>query len=234
VLEAGKKLRHLIQFTTGEPTSDLTYTLYNQDGDVVLTETVPIISGQLSYTVEIPAGSNTLSKPLFEQMTLEWEYDTATEAVIDDFKYTIHLPIVFPVSNQGVRDMLGVNSDELPDEDISLFEGYMYFRELAGEDTDLSVYEDTGDFDSFRITKAIEAATALLVFSTLQVRLPKKYDSGTSSYERWTTIDWASLNGELGAKLSLGLEVANINAELWPVIDIFRLSDVGTDAITGE
>jgi hypothetical protein len=234
VLEAGKKFRHLIQFTSGQPTSDLTYTLYNQDGDVVLTETAPIIDGQLSYIIEIPAGSNTLSKPLFEQMTLEWEYDTATEAITDSITYTLHLPIGFPVSKTGVRDLLGVDSEELPDDEINLFEGFLQFRELVGEDADLAAYQDAGDFDSFRITKAIEAATALMVFPTLQVRLPKRYDSGTSSYERWNNINWEALQTDIFAKMTLGVETIDPEYELWPTIDIFVLSDVGTDPITGE
>lgn len=234
MLEAGKKLRHLIQFTSGQPTSDLVYTLYNQDGGTVLTETVPISSGQLSYTIEIPAGSNTITKPLFEQMTLEWEYDTATEAVNDSFTYTLHRPIDFPVSHEGVRDMLGVSREELPDDEIKLFEGYLAFREIVGEAADLTPYENGGDFNTFRVAKAIEAATALSIFPTLQIRLPKKYDSGTSSYERWNTIDWGALQAEITNKLSLGVELVNVEAELWPTIDIFVLSDVGPDPITGE
>lgn len=234
MLEAGKKLRHLIQFSSGQPTSDLTYTLYNQDGGVVLTETAPIINGQVSYTIEIPAGSNSLTKPLFEQMRLEWEYDTATEAITDSFEYVLHAPIGFPVSKQGVRDMLGVNSEELPDEDVDLFQGYLSFRQLVGDTADLTPYLNAGNADTYRISKAIEAATALNLFPSLQLRLPKKYDSGTSSYERWTSIDWESLHGSISSILTTGATVVNIDVELWPTIDIFVLSDVGPDPITGE
>lgn len=233
MLEAGKKLRHLVQFTSGQPTSDLTYTLYNQDGSIALTETAPIIDGQVSYIIEIPAGSNSLTTPLFEQKRLEWEYDTATEAVSDSLTYVLHAPIGFPVSNEGVRDMLGVDKDELPDEQIDLFQGYMAFRQLVNE-ADLSTYQNSGDLDSYRISKAIEAATALLVFPSLQVRLPKKYDSGTSSYERWTNIDWDGLNSSITGVLMTGAGILISDDDLYPTLDIFVLSDVGTDAITGE
>lgn len=236
MLEAGKKLRHLIQFSSGQPTSDFTYTLYNQDGVVVLTETTPILDGQVSYTIEIPAGSNSLSKPLFEQMRLEWEYDTATEAVTDSFQYVLHAPIGFPVSKQGVRDMLGVNDEELPDDEIDLFQGYLSFRQLVGDTMDLTPYVEAGDLDTYRISKAIEASTALLVFPSLQIRLPKKYDSGTSSYERWTAIDWEALQGSISGILMTGAAIINLDLDdtLYPTIDIFVLSDVGPDPITGE
>ena len=233
MLEAGKKFRHLVQFTSGQPTSDLTYTLYNQDGGVVLTETAPILAGDVSYLIEIPAGSNSLSKPMMEKMSLEWEYVTATEAVSDSISYVIHAPINFPVSNEGVRNLLGVDSEELEDNDINLFEGYMAFRQMVGSDVDLTPYETAGDFDTFQITKAIEAATALRIFPTIQLRLPRKYDSGTSSYERWNSIDWAAMSAELTSILYGGLELLDPDIEIMPVIDIFGLSVRGPDPITG-
>lgn len=233
MLESGSKFRHLVQFTSGQPTSDFTYTLYNQDGDVVLTETTPITLGQLSYVIEIPAIDNVISKPLFEKMRLEWEYDTADDAVSDSLTYTLHAPIGFPVTSEGVRDMLGVSDEELPDSDINLFEGFIAFRELIGTDIDLSFYQGTGDIDTFRIAKAIEASTALQLFPSLQIRLPKKYDSGTSSYERWNSIDWDLLRSEIANRVGIALALVNPSVELWPTIDIFVLSDVGTDAITG-
>lgn len=232
--EAGKKFRYLVQFTSGQPTSDLTYTLYNQDGTVILTEVVPIIVGQLSEIIEIPGGSNALSKPLFEKMTLEWEYDTATEAIIDSVSYIIHLPIGFPVSEEGVRNLLGVDVEELPDEDVELFNGFMSFLKLVGSDVDLTAFIDSGDYDSYQITKAIEAATALALLSSLQIRLPRKYDSGTSSYERWNTIDWEGLAAELYGYLQIGVVIVLPDYELWPDLDIFVLSDRGPDQITGE
>lgn len=232
--QAGKKFRHLVQFLSGEPTSDLTYTLYRQDGSAVLTETAPISQGQLSYLITIPAGSNSLLEPLFEPMTLEWEYTTATEAVDDSLTYVIHAPIGFSATTEGVRALLGVNDEELEDREIRLFEGYMAFRRYIGEDVDLATYETDGSFDGYQLTKAIEAATALTILPTLQVRLPRKYDSGTSAYERWNNIDWATLRAELESHLTVALELVDPTAELYPVVDIFVLSDRGPDPITGE
>lgn len=233
MIEAGKKFRHLVSFASGQPTGDLTYTLYDQDGDTVLTDTVSISSGQLSYTITIPGVNNTLSKPLFETMTLEWEYDTATEAISENISYVIHDPIGFPVTKDGVRAMLGVTDEEVPDKDISLFEGYINFLNLIGNDTDLSSYKTSGDYDSYQITKAIEASAALLIFPSIQIRLPKIYDSGTSSYERWTTINWEALLNELTEKLYDGAQIVDSSIEIFPEIDIFVLSDRGVDPITG-
>lgn len=234
MIEAGKRFRHLVMFDTGEPTSDLTYTLKRSDGTVILTETVPVSQGQLSYVIEIPAGSNSLVAPLFEELTLEWDYTTATEAIDESLSYIIHASIGFPATNKGVRDLLGVNDEELPDNEINLFEGYMAFRNYIGEDIDLTPYEDDGSFDAFKIKKAIEAATALAVFNTIQIRLPKKYDSGTSSYERWNSVDWEAMKATLEAHIAAAYELLDPTADVYPLVDIFVLSDRGPDAITGE
>lgn len=235
MLEAGKKFRHLIQFSAGQPTSDLTYTLKNQAGDVVVTDTVAISSGQLSYLVEISADDNVLSTgALFEKMTLEWEYTTSTQAIDDSISYLLHIPIGFPVSHEGVRSLLGVNDEELPDSEINLFEGYLAFLTLVGETADLTPYASTGSLATYNVAKAIEACAALSVFPTLQIRLPRKYDSGTSSYERWNSIDWAALAGSLDELLGVGVEIVVPDFSYYDNTAIFVLSDRGPDAITGE
>lgn len=234
MLEAGKKFRHLIQFENGEPTSNLDYTLYNSTGQAIVTASVAIASGRVSYLIDIPAEHNSVTPGnLFESRKLEWEYVTNSDVVSDSISYHIRPPINFPVSDDGVRNLLGVDSDELSDKDIDLFSGYIYFRELIGENADLGIYENAGDMNAYRIARAIEAATALQIFPTLQIRLPRKYDSGTSAYERWNTINWQGLQAELGAILTRGLQTVNAEFELWPTIEIFQLSDRGPDAITG-
>ena len=233
MLEAGKKFRHLVQFNSGQPTSAFVYTLYNQDGDVVLTDSVTIPVGQLSYLIQIPAVNNVLSKPLFEKMVIEWEYTTATEAVDGSISFIIHLPIGFPVDPSNVRNLLGVDEEELPDDDIKLFEGFMAFKQRLAADADLTPYIESGDLNSFTVAKAIEAATALLLFPTLQIRLPRKYDSGTSAYERWNNIDWESLAAELEALIGAGLVVITPEYDFYSDTAIFVLSDRGPDAITG-
>lgn len=231
--EAGKKFSHLVQFNHGQPVGNFTYTLYNQNGAVVTNGTSPVSIGQLSYVISLTGANNTMTKPLFEQMRLEWEYTTVTQVVAESLIYQIHAPIGFPVSQDEVRNMLGVNEDELPDSDIDLLGGFLYFRQLVGEDVDLATYQNSGTFTSYKITKAIEASTALMLFPTMQIRLPRKYDSGTSSYERWTNIDWAALQAEISEKLNVGLTLVNVDFEYWQTLDIFGLSVPGPDPITG-
>lgn len=233
MLESGKAFRHLVQFLSGEPTSDLTYTLYNQDGGVVVTNTLTIPANSVSYVIEITGAQNTLTKPLIEKMRLEWSYNTSTEAILDEITYLIHLQIPFAVTQEGVREMLGVNSEELPDDEIDFLTAYVDFRQQVGDDTDLSSFENAGNIDSYRITKSIEAAAAMNVLSTLQIRLPRKYDSGTSSYERWNTIDWEGLAAKISDKFIDGILAVDPDYEPFPIITIFGLSDRGADPITG-
>ena len=233
MIEAGTGFRQLVQFLSGEPTTDFTYTLYNEAGGVVVTNTVTIPTGSVSYTIEITGAQNAITNPLFETMRLEWSYDTAEEAILDSVKYTVYAAIAFPADQDAVREFLGVNADELPDHEIDILKGYVKFRSEIGDTTDLSAYEGAGTFDSYRITKAIEAATALLLLPTLQIRLPKKYDSGTSSYERWTTMDWDALAAKISDAFNDGILVVDPAYEPFPIIEIFGLSVRDADPITG-
>lgn len=232
-MESGSGLKHLVLFKKGQPASDITYNLYDQLGSILFTGSAPIALGQLSYLIEIDGSSNVLSLPLFEQMTLEWTYTTDTELVKENYKYRLHAPINFSVSIESVRNLLGVDPEELPDEEIDLFSGYLSFLSLLPNGVDLSEYENAGTLDSYKIAIGIEAAAALEIFPTLQIRLPKKYNSGSSEYERWTNVDWEALKAQLNSKMVAGLTIVNPNLELFPIINIFGVSDPDVDAVTG-
>jgi len=232
-METGTDLKHLVLFEKGQPTSDLTYTLIDQSGAALDSGTAVISQGQMSYLIEVSGALNVMSKSLIEQMTLTWSYTTATESVTETYKYKLHAAIPFPVGADSVRNMLGVSEEEVRESDIDLFAGYLSFRQELPDTTDFAALGAAGDFDTYRIATAIEAATALLLLPTLQVRLPKAYNSGTSEYERWNSIDWDLLNAELSTKLLTGLNVIDEDLELFEVIDIFALSDAPTDVITG-
>lgn len=232
-MDSGADLKYLVLLNKGQPTTNLTYTLYNQNNTIILTSSVSISVGQMSYLIEIPGASNILSKPLLEQMRLSWTYNTSSQAVSEEFKYVLHAPIAFPVSNDNVRKLLGVNSDELPDEEIDLFAGYLSYLGSLPVGADLSSFENAGNLSSYKISVAIEAAAALNIFPTLQIRLPKRYDSGTSEYERWTTINWDGLFTSLSNKVFEGLQVVDSELSLYDVTTIFGLSDPRVDAITG-
>lgn len=232
-METGTTLRHLVLFNKGQPTSDMTYVLTNQDGSTLDSGTVTISSGQVSHEIVIDAADNVISKPLIEQMKLSWSYTTATESISEEYRYRLHAAIEFPVSADSVRNMLGVCEEEVPDRDVDLLAGYLAFRQEVPATTDFTALASAGDFDTYRIATAIEAATALNLFTTLQVRLPRAYDSGTSSYERWNSIDWDTLQMELSTKFNDGLSVIDENIDLLDPSDVFGLSTPPTDVITG-
>ena len=124
-MQTGTSFQHLVLFDKGQPTSDLTYALYDQDNNLHTTDTVEVDEGQVSYLIEIDGAENTLGKPLFEQMKLQWSYTTATESVSDEFLYRLHIDTGFDVSEDNVRNMLGVDEEEIPNQDIDLFAGYL-------------------------------------------------------------------------------------------------------------
>lgn len=232
-MESGRQLNHLVVFNSGQPVGAFTYNLRNQSGETVVSEEVQIAENQLSYLITIPSSLNVLSRDLFEKMTLEWNYSTANEFVSDLLEYRLTIAIPFGVSRDSVRNLLGVNKQELQDDDIDLLAGYISFIDFLPEGTDLSELEAQGDAAAYNISTAIEAAAALKLLPSIQIRLPRIYNSGTSEFQRWNNIDWEGLKMSLNQKVVDGLDAIDPSLSLLDNITIFSLSDADTDPITG-
>lgn len=232
-MRVGTEFNHLLVFDKGQPTSRLSFSLSNQSGDVVYSSDEEIADGQVSIVIHIPAQFNTLTDRLFEKMVLSWSYTTEARFITESLNYRLEAEIPFPVDPDSVRNMIGVSNIELPDSEIELFSAYLTFLNTLGPNVDLSEFENGGDLNSYKITKSIEAMAALAIFPTLQIRLPRSYDSGTSGYERWNNIDWQALRDSLDQNIRNGLGVVDQNLNEFVPNAVFSLSDLGADAITG-
>lgn len=194
---------HIVEFASGSPTGAFSYSVYDDDGNIVdgLEDIVVSLGiGAISARIDVPASSNSVSKPLFETRTITWTYPTASGTVNGSKSYVIQKVIPFPATPEGVRQLLGITDNEVPDDRIDLMGAWLKFRvPFTDADAALTPYMTSGDETSYKITRAIEALAALEILPTLQLALAKRFDSGTNSYERWNKIDWeglaATLNG---------------------------------------
>lgn len=234
MLEENTPFSHLVEFTSGVPTGVFSYTVYDEDNAIVdglEDEEIAIGLGAVSVTITIPAGSNTVSKPLFERRTIVWTYPTSAGIVTDSISYSIRKAVPFPVTTEGVRILLGISSQEIPDERIDLLAAYIAFSELFTDASILEDYETTGDSTSFKITKAIEAVAAIQLLPTLQLALARRKDSGTNQYERWNRIDWMGLKASLDMIVTEALLLVDPTLE-FDFLPVFTLS-IRTDPLTG-
>ena len=227
---AGSPYAQVVEFSTGLPTGAVAYQLLGNDGSVLIDDVLNPDPAAVSVMIIIPGANNGCATPLFETRTLTWNYTTATGIVNGRIVYRVNKPIPFAVTADGVRSKLGVEPSDLPDEGIDLVSAYANLKTSG----DPSAYETSGDADTLTITHGIEALAALALLPALQVKIAKKESGGTNSFERFGTIDWESLEGEL-----IGLAL-RARALLDSTIDLtggdifaFGTAPRQTDAITG-
>lgn len=222
---------YLVQFDTGTPLGEFSYTLYDDNGDpipVVQNKKVTPAPGAVSVLIEIPPQANTLTKPLFEGRSLTWFYTTALGPVNGSYGYTIRKRVPFPVTAEGVRTKLGVDDTEIPDSRIDLLMSYVEFSEGVPGIED---YADDGSAMSLKITNAIESIAALKLLPTLQLSIAKRLTSGTNEYERFAKIDWDMLANQLNQNV-YDVSVLIDPTLVYVATDVFALA-VRTDPFTG-
>ena len=226
---------HIVEFASGAPTGAFSYSLFDEDGTIVdgiEDEVVTLGVGAISARIDIPAASNTVSKPLFETRTITWTYPTNSGTVNGSISYVVQKAIPFPATPEGVRQLLGVTPEEIPDDRIDLLGAYLEFiKPLNDPDTVLEPYTTSGDADAYKITRAIEALAALETLPTLQIALAARFDSGTNSYQRWNKIDWEGMAERLMNYVQEAIIIVEPTLE-FVISPIFMLS-VRTDPLTG-
>lgn len=226
---------HIVEFASGAPTGAFSYSLYDSDGNIVngLEDIVVDIGiGAISARIDIAADANIVSKPLFETRTITWTYPTGTGTENGSYRYVLQKDIPFPATPEGVRQLLGVTADETPDDRIDLLGAYLAFREpFTDPDAALAQYETSGDENSYKITRAIEALAALEILPTLQISLAARLDSGTNSYQRWNKIDWEGMIERLNGYVQEALII--IDPLLGFAISPIFLLSTRTDPLTG-
>lgn len=223
-----RTVTHLVEFTHGFPDGNIVWTLYNPDGTVIDTDIVTPTPNSVSVVISVPSTLNELAVgDMIGGRELSWTYEVDGIERGGEFRYTLERSIPFPVTPQGVRDKLGIEQHELPDETVPLMDAYLEY----GEQVDLDAIEASGTSREIRlIVNALEAIAALNVLPTLQVRIAASEESGTNIYSRYAKVDWEAIRAQLRAY------VAAASAEFAPSTGsgLFSLAGPATDAITGE
>lgn len=193
---AGSPFAQRIEFSTGQPTGAVSYQLLANDGTTLVDETITPDAGAISVLILISGTLNSCAKPLFEKRTLIWSYVTDAGLVSDRLAYRVQKPIPFPVSADGVRAKLGVESHELVDDSIDLVSAYSQLLGMVPNNSTV-VHETAGDKNTLILIHAIEALAALAFISTLQVKIAQRESSGTNEFFRYSSIDWDRIEMDL-------------------------------------
>lgn len=230
IVRADKAVSFLIEFPSGHPDGNIAWTLRGPDNAILANGSLVVPAGAVSINLPVSATYNHLNTgTLNSYRDLDWTYLVGGAIVNGEVRYSVEARVPFGASADGVRTKLGIdNVIDLPDDEISLVKAYKSFSAAVPADL-LSAIDPT----NLVVREAIESIAALSLLPSLMVRLAKKEDSGTSSFER-QAIKWDELAGYLNGLVYDGYLLVN---PLYDPTDgfgaIFILASPESDAFTG-
>lgn len=234
MVTAGEPYATLIAFNTGLPSGVVSYELFGNDGQQLLTSNFTAEDGSVSHLLVIPAEHNTCATPLFEGRRLAYHYQTATELVSKTLYYRVEKPLPVAATADGVRKKLGVEPHELENDDIDLLTAYTVLLEKDRSNL-LPPILTAGNSDTLKVIHALEAQAALELLPTMQIKIAQRETGGTNEFQRFTRIDWEQI--ELGLRVHL----ARFEALIDPTLDltggstfIFGKATPTPDPVTGS
>lgn len=182
----------------------------------------------------VPAEYNTLGEGnLFDTRIVEIRFSVNDKPQIIKDSYRITDFYYFSATPKDVRDYYGLNSGELPDEDIDLVEVYLQLVQKHG-DTFTNALKTAG-VANIRANRLIVLKSVVQNFSSVRLRVNQEENDGSSKFIRYLNkIDWDALLARAQAELE-DLENNLTGEENISYTDYvpFMLGAV-TDAITGE
>lgn len=210
---------------SGPAGTNATLKLFDHDGTVLATDPITFgPNGTVDYTA-IAANNAVTGDPAWERRTLKWLYAGGRGAAA----YRLVQGVSHDATTDLVRTILGVNADELSDDEIDLVAAFFAFREKVDPaDMDAGLI-DTGSI-GLKLARAIAATAAQAVLPSLQVRLALRDTSGTNEFER-QEIDWQRLTEQLAGIVDEAIEAVSPTAD-GAGVTLFALG-TRTDPITG-
>lgn len=108
------------------------------------------------------------------------------------YRFRFLRPLNLMIDAAQVRSYIGLNSSELPDDDVDLVRGYLEVADLLG----IEVLEEklaTVGLDRIKANDLVLLKTVLNLGPSLDLRVAQKEGDGTLSFARFTKIDFTRI-----------------------------------------
>lgn len=171
--------------------NSVNWTLRGNDG-VVLTSSVAVNPTAVqTITIAIPSANNIKTKT-FEYRTLQIEYkvDGVPHQLKHSYRLTDYLPYI--VTNDDVRNYIGVGPDELSDDAIDLDAAYLRIAEDLTSAT-LNTALSSGTSLSQKANNAILGEAVDTLIPSLMLRVKQRVRSDTAEAARILNLDFEGL-----------------------------------------
>jgi hypothetical protein len=208
------------------------WSLYAHDGSLLtgptLITTTPTDTG---VTIPINSSHQTIGAgKRFEKRQVIVTWTTGGQGHTWRTFYRV-LPITnYSVSKDDVRSLLGLNADELLDEEIDLFAAFLTVEDDISQAT-LAAALSSGTLKETSANLLIEVTAAIAVIPSLRLRTPMTTSDGGKSWQRFRTPpDWDAITGELAARRASLVATVTDTLTAGAPLAIFTQP---TDVITG-
>ncbi len=222
-----------------EPTipdvGSVTYTLLNHSGVPITGLTnVPVTTTNTTFksSVSIPAINNTIDTlKIFERRVLVIYYQKNSQHYTQYIQYRLVPYANYSVTPNDVRQFIGVNKNELEDEDIDIFNSFVRVQTVLGS-TLLSNALSSGTTLELAANDAILMTAVIDIIPSLQNRVAQSEKNGIMGFSRIKITDYEALLNEARNRyvLATGL-LLDVDTGLIDFTLIVTTQD--TDVITG-
>jgi len=207
------------------------YTIRDNSGTPIIGQIdVPVTTTTetTSVVLDIAGFVNAKAKEVENRfVTLKYKVSGAERRI--QVNYQIIDWINLTASPSQVRNALGVDGDELEDDDINLLAAYMRLKQDLGG-TILVTALMAGDLTTIYANHAVALRTALDLISSLQLRVTQQERSDTSEFQRFAKVDFNKIRADIQANLDVAL--LGVEGKESSISPVFILSN-RTDPFTG-
>jgi hypothetical protein len=234
--QAGEDLTFDIELIVGgvpaQPDAGTTsVTVRDQSGQVLADlDHKPITVPGTTASISVPAGENQIAAGSdTETRYVTLSYISGGQSRQQTAAYGLHPFLPIEASQDAVRSLLGVASDELPDDDIELVPAYY---DLVADNGDAFKNAfTTGNRQRQQANRALALRAALDALPSLQLRVFQARTSENNSFGRFQTVDFQQLRADLTDQLAAALNIAVASTVAVSVPTLFVVS-TPTDPVT--
>jgi hypothetical protein len=236
--QAGEDLTFDIEILVGGVPSQpdpgtVTFTVRDQNGVAIPgLNNQPVNVPGTTASISVPAASNMLADGAeSESRFVTLAYIASGQSRQLRTSYSLHAFLPIEASCDAVRSLVGVSSDELPDDDIALVLSYF---DLVAEEGD--TFKDAflaKNQTRAAANRALALRAALEAVPSLQLRIFQSRQSENSSFSRFGAVDWERLKLDLRDQLAAALKFISSPTTTAAIPTYFMVS-APTDNVTNS
>ena len=205
------------EFATPDAGS-VTFSVRDNSGTLLITNQAYTPTNNVGL-ITVPAVYNTKTLTT-ENRAVIVNYSVASQLYQMVQRYRLTDWFNFTCGPDDVRAQLGVSSTELPDADIGIVDGYFSLKDDLNTNyqTNLDAALTAGGLMTSYANIAVVCQTCHDLFGSLRLRALNKEQSGTTSYQRFASINWDRVEDDVSARMEQAIQfITGVTASFPPI-----------------